>query len=183
MSTVTEDLRDFLASRAARENLELTTDRDIWKAECERLAPGYDALKIDLEQVRGNWQRSIDKENELKDELDTVQSQLAALREELAVEKGAYAVALESWKRADARESETQQRLADAERRNAAYAELLRSTALTLHSVHHTLGRFHDENRKHWCGYLDDSQGAVAYTYKLIDAALNPNPEAASHDE
>lgn len=50
MSVVTE-IHEWLITKAAKENLELGTDRDIWKAEAERLSSGYDLLSSDNEDL------------------------------------------------------------------------------------------------------------------------------------
>jgi hypothetical protein len=62
--SVTKEIFDWLTTKAAKENLDLSTERDIFKAESERLASGYDAA----------------------------QSELAALREELAELRGKLAL-------------------------------------------------------------------------------------------
>ncbi len=112
-------------------------------------------------------------------QLEDHQSQLAALREELAQTKRTAIteiLALNSTLREQAkslaamsdRELEIaaehadglQQRLADAERRNAGLIELLRSL------------RTNADPKLFSSGQLAQ-----------VDTALNPNPEAASHDE
>ena len=45
---VAMQVRDYLATVAARQNLELATDRDIYKAEVERLLPEIDTLRTQL---------------------------------------------------------------------------------------------------------------------------------------
>lgn len=50
MSVATE-IHEWLTTKAAKENLELSTDRDIWKAEAERLSSGYDQLSSDNEDL------------------------------------------------------------------------------------------------------------------------------------
>lgn len=108
------------------------------------------------------------------EERDAAQSQLAALREErtrldasLSCMSGhvlAYKLSRQRLLgRARTRElhiSELQQRLADAERRNGELLHLLECA------------------REDWI-----PKDAYGDTIEQIDAALNPNPEAASHDE
>jgi hypothetical protein len=45
MPPVIQDIREWLTTIAAKQNLELGTERDLWKSEAERLASGYDELK------------------------------------------------------------------------------------------------------------------------------------------
>lgn len=92
-----------------------------------------------------------------EEDYDAAQSQLAALREELVIWK----VASRTNK---ASADEYEQRLADAERRNAVCADLLSEV---LNEVPHG-----------WGESFSDSELA-----ERIRAALNPKPEAASHDE
>ncbi|BAP80955.1 hypothetical protein MT1_3780 [Pseudomonas sp. MT-1] len=49
--TITGELREFLHTQAARQNLELETDRDIWKAEAERLGAEVDRLTAPIAQT------------------------------------------------------------------------------------------------------------------------------------
>lgn len=51
MSTMSE-LQEFLTSKVAKQNLEFSTDRDIWKAEAERMTSGYDAAQVELAALR-----------------------------------------------------------------------------------------------------------------------------------
>ena len=97
-----------------------------------------------------------------------VESQLAALREELAEikESTAYRGSLLG---------RTEQRLADAERRNAECMALLAETSKSIlrHQAEQPMS-----NRL--AGLLTKARAKVD---RYLKAALNPNPEAASHDE
>jgi len=97
MDTVSSNIRAFLQDAAAKENLELSTDRDIWKAEAERMTSGY----------------------------DTAQSELAALREELDESNRLLESVRKDWFDMKSQRDSFQQRLADAERRNAVLTEAL----------------------------------------------------------
>jgi len=114
---------------------------------------------------------------EFEEPEDAAQSQLAALREELAsaVKDRETLLRLHVHLRARrsywiTEEGKAQQRLADAERRNAIMREALE-----------TLNNYgFDPNSG------SGSWGEIRITledWNLIQAALNPNPEAASHDE
>jgi len=93
-----KDLHEFLQTTAAKQNLELSTDRDIWKVEAERMTSGYDAA----------------------------QSELAALREELA--DRCEVIAMKGREVIEAQTAVTgwAAKCKAAEQRNAAMAALLR---------------------------------------------------------
>lgn len=100
---------------------------------------------------------------------DAAQSQLAALREELAATEEMLQKAnagLVEWR---VLMMNTEQRLADAERRNAVMAESLERIQFRLRS------------------FIDDGREipleSATVTCDIALRALNPNPEAASHDE
>ena len=93
---------------------------------------------------------------------DAAQSQLAALREELANETERANMNALKARHAKQDLNSIQKRLADAERRNSECIALLRRS---------TAGN--GENLKMWW-----NERAL-----ILQAALNPNPEAASHDE
>ena len=79
MSTVTEELREFLMSRAAKENLELATDLYIWKAEAERMTTGYDAAQSELAALREELVQSHQREAKLQDMVTAVERKNAEL--------------------------------------------------------------------------------------------------------
>ena len=77
--------------------------------------------------------------------------------------------------------------LAAAEQRIADSAALLRSTSARLWAAHLTLNRLIELDPAHGVKLLKDTVHAIAYAHKCIDmphldAALNPNPEAESHE-
>ena len=49
---VAHQIRDYLATAAARENIELATDRDIYKAEVDRLQSVVESLRDQAEELR-----------------------------------------------------------------------------------------------------------------------------------
>lgn len=129
---------------------------------------------------------AVDIERNMAPLLTEAQSQLAALREELAKYKGGC-VDLSSQVRElehkmdywEGSNKDHQQRLADAERRNAELTELLRTHTdhvATLCDVmfRFGLGMYKEPERKIYSALAQQ---------QVVFAALNPNPEAASHDE
>lgn len=52
MDSVSTNIHAFLQTATAKQNLELATDRDIWKAEAERMTSGYDAAQAELTALR-----------------------------------------------------------------------------------------------------------------------------------
>ncbi|WP_213941232.1 hypothetical protein [Pseudomonas sp. dw_612] len=112
MDTVSSNIRAFLQDAAAKENLELSTDRDIWKAEAERLQTGYDAAQYELTESKRyleNWKLKACEASERE----------AALREELAGMKETVALFESEF-------SKQSLSLTAAEQRNAELVELLR---------------------------------------------------------
>ncbi|MNQ82214.1 hypothetical protein D3C85_972610 [compost metagenome] len=96
-------------------------------------------------------------------------SQLAALREELANTKTSLDAVTLNLSRAYDTLFKKSLRLADAERRNANKDHLL-----MLWYSENALGRIQVE---------DSAYHVVTATAEQFEAAINPNPEAASHDE
>lgn len=64
--SVTKEICEWLNTKAAKENLDLSTERDIFKAECDRLGSGYDAAQVELDALREELLR-------LEEEYDTLE--------------------------------------------------------------------------------------------------------------
>ena len=125
-------------------------------------------------------------------ELDAAQSQLAALREELATSKRnehnsevAYKAAIEKQDELRDRKNsivDLQQRLADAERRNAVMASALKFYADKDH--------FSTDDELNWDSCSGEPSNILWHESEpwfiedgsIARAALNPKPEAASHE-
>lgn len=129
-------------------------------------APACEALQRDL----------VDSIDDVHVELvsridyDTAQSQLAALREELATANNAYRIVLDTSQQMFERMQTVEQRLADAERRNLLLEELVIDVQKAFN--------FDPAGS---C-YNPGIAFVRPWSIRAI-AALNPNPEAASHDE
>lgn len=52
MSDTMTELREFLTTKVAKQNLEFAADRELWKAEAERMTSGYDAAQSELAALR-----------------------------------------------------------------------------------------------------------------------------------
>ena len=69
MDSVSSNIHAFLQTAAAKQNLELATDRDIWKAEAERMTSGYDAAQSELAALREEMTKLEDRAAELSGEV------------------------------------------------------------------------------------------------------------------
>lgn len=108
------ELQEFLTSKVAKQNLEFATDRDIWKAEAERMTSGYDAAQSELAALRD--QLAERKRKHLRScQIAIGKSQLAKERYSDLAELGAECSSL-------------YKRLTASEQRNAELVELLRDT-------------------------------------------------------
>lgn len=75
--SVTKEICEWLNTKAAKENLDLSTERDIFKAECDRLGSGYDAAQSELAALREELLR-------LEEEYDTLEHANITLKLKLA---------------------------------------------------------------------------------------------------
>ena len=114
-------------------------------------------------------------------ELEDAQSQLAALREELANLRIASSEAHALIESYEASKKGMRQRLADAERRNAELTQALERGKLWVELFRSWFGDYGVSAEDHQM--IIRTLRSLPHPPSEFDAALNPNPEAASHEE